>query len=87
VDAERAAAIWYRARSASDAGRALQTIRKQRRRTQIELADDSGISRSTIQRIEQGADVALSTVISAVSELGYEVVLIPRGSGVEIVPR
>lgn len=83
----RTQALWYRARSARDTGRAIRDIRKAHGLTQQDLADQSTISRSTVQRMERSGDVALAAAIAALGELGYEMVLVPRGSSVEVTPK
>lgn len=75
---------WYRARGSGDLGRAFRTIRKSASETQAGLAESSAASRSTIQRLEQGEDVSQATVIALLAELGYEVVLVPRGATVRV---
>jgi transcriptional regulator with XRE-family HTH domain len=80
-------AEWYRARSARDLGGALRNARRARSLTQAAFAEDAALSRSTVQRIEHGADVATSAVLSAVNELGYEMILVPQGSRIEISRR
>ncbi|MBX3194773.1 MAG: helix-turn-helix domain-containing protein [Microbacteriaceae bacterium] len=80
-------ADWYRTRSARDLGGALRAIRKVRSRTQTAFADDAALSRSTVQRMERGSDVAISAVLTAVNELGYELILVPQGSRIDIGSR
>ncbi|WP_187264870.1 helix-turn-helix domain-containing protein [Homoserinibacter sp. GY 40078] len=71
---------WYRARAPKDLGRAIKSIRRAATVTQFQLADETTISRSTIQRLEQGADVSLATAITVLGELGYELIVVPRGA-------
>lgn len=78
---------WYRARSPRDLGGALRSARASRSMTQAQFADLAALSRSTVQRLEHGSDVAISAVLIAVNELGYEVILVPQGSRIEISPR
>jgi transcriptional regulator with XRE-family HTH domain len=77
-------ADWYRTRSPRDLGRALRAARSARRITQVQFAEDSDISRSTIQRMENGGSVAISAVLTAANELGYEFILVPQGGRIEI---
>jgi transcriptional regulator with XRE-family HTH domain len=80
-------ANWYRTRSARDLGSALRSARMARSVTQAQFADLAALSRSTVQRLEHGSDVAISAVLTAVNEVGYEVILVPQGSRIEISAR
>lgn len=75
---------WYRARGSADLGRAFRAIRRAASETQIGLAKSSAASRSTVQRLEQGEDVSQTTVIALLADLGYEVILVPRGANVRV---
>lgn len=75
---------WFRARSPRDVGTAIRSLRGDRKLTQFELGDEANLSRSTVQRIERGSEVGLGAVMSAVAELGYEFVIVPRGARVEV---
>ncbi len=75
---------WYRARSARSLGQAIRSVRRDHQTTQIELSDAARISRATVQRMEGGSDVGLSAALAAIAELGYEVVVVPRGASIEV---
>lgn len=75
---------WFRARSRRDFGAAVADARKDAKLTQFELADRTGLSRSTIQRLERGADISLGAALTALAELGHEAVIIPRRSRVHV---
>jgi transcriptional regulator with XRE-family HTH domain len=81
---DRATRRWYRARAPKDLGRAIRSIRRASAITQFELADETTISRSTIQRLEHGADVSLATAITILGDLGYEMIVVPRGAELEV---
>ena len=78
---------WYRARAAQDLGRAIRSIRRAAAITQFQLADETAISRSTIQRLEHGAEVSLATAITVLGDLGYEIIVVPRGAALEVDSR
>ncbi len=53
--------------------------------TQAELADQAGLSRMTVQKVESGAfDPRLSTVLEAARALGLEPMLVPAGLRQEV---
>lgn len=49
---------------------------------QASTAEKVSSSRSTVSRIERGHDVSLHTAMEIIAELGYEIVLTPRGSAI-----
>ena len=54
------------------------TARKSTKLSQAELAERSGLSRMTVQRMEAGAiDPRLSTVLELVRAMGLELMLVP----------
>lgn len=77
-------AVWFRARRRSDLGEAVQTIRQASSQNQSELADLTRTSRSTISRLERGGGVALSVAMNAIADLGYEIVIVPKGAKVTV---
>lgn len=78
---------WYRARSRQDIGAAVRDARKSDGANQVEFADRAGVSRSTVQRLERGDDVSVDALLSALSELGLEAVIVPRGASITVSPR
>lgn len=77
---------FYRARSADALATAVQSVRTANGRTQTELATAIGSSRPTISRMERGLPTATDTLVDALTECGYELVVVPRGSLVTVVP-
>lgn len=77
---------FYRARSLSALADAVRSVRSASGRTQSELARAVGSSRPTISRMERGLPTATDTLVDALTECGYEIVVIPRGSLVTITP-
>lgn len=73
---------WHRGRSRPDIGSAVREARKRAGLTQVELADQLPISRTTLQRIERGDDSSLQALLSTTAELGMEIILVPRGAEV-----
>lgn len=78
---------WYRARSRRDIGSAVSKARKREGTNQFDLADRTGLSRSTIQRLERGDDVSVEALLSCLAELGLEAVFVPRGARLTVSAR
>lgn len=76
---------FHRARSVDALGDAVQAARTARGLTQSELAQAIGSSRPTISRMERGLPTATDTLIEALTECGYELVVVPRGAPVTVV--
>ncbi|WP_345762438.1 helix-turn-helix domain-containing protein [Diaminobutyricibacter sp. McL0608] len=70
---------WFRGWSAPAIGRAIQDLRIARDWNQEELAERVDSSRATISRMERGGSVANTLVVRVLDELGYELVIIPKG--------
>lgn len=66
----------------SELGRRLATHRMARNLTQSEFADQAGVARSTVQRIEGGASIQLSSFVKLLRALdrldGLDAVLTPE---------
>jgi transcriptional regulator with XRE-family HTH domain len=60
--------------------------RKQSSLTQAALAERLGVTRTTVTRLEKGESVSIETVLSALSECGYAVAVVPKFSRVRIEP-
>lgn len=75
----------HRARLAYDArdlGTSVSRARKRLGLTQAELAERLGVTRTTVVRLEQGESVAVDTVMSALSECGQAIAVVPKFSDV-----
>ena len=59
----------------------LHAIRQRYGWTQQDIADATGMSPSTISRVETGKDVDLSTIIKYADAIGYEIVLRKKENG------
>lgn len=77
---------FYRARSAAALATAVRSVRSASGTTQSELAHAIRSSRPTISRMERGLPTATDTLIDALTECGYELVVVPRGSLVTVEP-
>jgi transcriptional regulator with XRE-family HTH domain len=58
-----------------DLGKTIKTLRKEKGLTQQELAKQSGISRVTLSKLENGyiANISIVTINQVLSLLGYEI--------------
>lgn len=65
----------------AEVGEALQKARLQKRLTQAELAQQAGVSRVTLSRMETSAlgDMSVSALLRLTRALGYELRLVERG--------
>jgi len=54
----------------AELGRRLERHRIQRNRTQAEMAEQAGIGRATLQRLERGESVQMTSMIKLLRELG-----------------
>lgn len=78
---------WYRARSRRDIGAAVRKARKREGANQIDLAERTGVSRSTVQRLERGDDVSVEALLNCLAELGLEAIIVPRGAHLTVSAR
>lgn len=65
----------------AEVGQALQQARLQKRLSQAELAQLTGVSRVTLSRMETAAkgDMSLGALLRLAGALGYELKLVERG--------
>lgn len=77
---------FYRARSTEALGQALQAVRVAAGHTQTDLALTISSSRPTISRMEHGNPTTTDTVLDALTACGYELVVVPRGSHINVTP-
>ncbi|GGK65729.1 helix-turn-helix transcriptional regulator [Nocardia camponoti] len=76
-----------RALTAGELGQAVRRAREQRGLQQAELAERVGVTRMTVSRLERGEGVSMETAMRALSECGYEAVLVPKFSRVTVEGR
>ena len=70
----------------SDLGKTIRNLRKQKGLSQETLAEQSGISRATLSKIENGyiANVSIVTINQILSILGYEIDIKPANPFVKM---
>lgn len=76
-----------RAVTSLEFGQAVRRAREHRGLHQADLAERLGVTRMTVSRLERGGAVSMETAIRALSECGYEVVVVPKFSRVTIEGR
>ncbi len=76
--------MWIRPRGQRALADALASARKHAGLTQSELASRLRIDRTTLLDMEAGRNKALSRWSEAMAGLGYDVVVVPRGSAVTV---
>ncbi|WP_107654085.1 helix-turn-helix transcriptional regulator [Nocardia suismassiliense] len=67
-----------RAVTSGEFGQAVRRAREQRGLNQADLAERLGVTRMTVSRLERGGAVNMETAIRALSECGYETVVVPK---------
>lgn len=65
-------------------GQAVRHARERRGLHQTDLAERLGVTRMTVSRLERGGPVSMETAIRALSECGYETVVVPKFSRVTV---
>ena len=75
---------WGRARTPGELGALVREARRACGLQQAELAELVHVSRMTISRLERGHDVSMVTVMNALSECGYGVVIAPKFARVRV---
>ncbi|MGW5385574.1 helix-turn-helix transcriptional regulator [Nocardia sp. NPDC003963] len=76
-----------RAVTPAEFGRAVRRARERRGLHQADLAERLGVTRMTVSRLERGGAVSMGTAIRALSECGYEAVVVPKFSRVIVEDR
>ena len=76
--------LWFSARRRADLAAAIREMRDVTGFSQAQLADAIHSSRSSVSRMERGEDVALDVAMRSVEKLGYEIVVVPRGSKITV---
>lgn len=74
----------YRARSTGALAEAVRSVRNAAGKTQSDVAQAVGSSRPTISRMERGLPTATDTLVDVLTQCGYEIVVVPRGSLVTV---
>jgi transcriptional regulator with XRE-family HTH domain len=76
--------FWGVAPSGRDLGRLARKARLAAGLRQDELAERCQVGRMTISRLESGQDVSMATVAQALSECGYSLAVVPKGSTLSV---
>jgi DNA-binding XRE family transcriptional regulator len=76
--------MWFRPRGRAALGTALRQCRKEAALTQAELAERLGVNRTTVLDMEAGRNPALTRWMFAISLLGYDIAIVPRGAKVTV---
>lgn len=72
--------MWLRPRGRDALAKAVSTCRQAAGLTQEQLAQRLGVHRTTVIDMEAGRNQALARVADALSLLGYDLVVVPRGA-------
>lgn len=76
--------MWVRVKGSRNVGEALAQVRRETGLTQSELAERLDVTRTTVIDMEKGRPAAVRRLVDAFSMLGYDVVIVPRGTRVEV---
>lgn len=76
--------LWFRARRRADLAAAVREARAAAGLSQAQLAEAIDSSRSSVSRLERGEDVTLDVALRSIESLGYEIVVVPRGSRITV---
>lgn len=76
--------MWLRPRGQDALGQAVSTCRQAAGLTQEQLAGRLRINRTTVIDMEAGRNQALARVADALSVLGYDLLVVPRGAKVTV---
>lgn len=79
--------MWMRVKGGTSLGEALEQARGQGALTQAELAARLQVTRTTVIDMEKARPAALRRLVDAFSVLGFEIVIVPRGSHVLVDER
>lgn len=73
---------WFWLRGADGAARALTTVRHQAGLTQVQIARQLKMDRTTVLNMEAGRNPAVNRFISLFNWMGYDLIAVPRGARV-----
>ena len=76
--------MWVRVKGSRNLGEALEQVRREAGVTQSELAERLDVTRTTVIDMEKGRPAAVRRLVDALSILGYDIVMVPRGATVEV---
>jgi HTH-type transcriptional regulator / antitoxin HipB len=78
------AAMWLRVKGGRNLGQALEQVRRESSLTQAELARRLDVTRTTVIDMEKGGPAGVRRFVDALSMLGYDIVIVPRGATVDV---
>ncbi len=76
--------MWFRVNGPTGLGSALREARREGGMTQDDLARRLDVTRTTVIDMEKGGPAAVRRFVDAFSTLGYDVVVVRRGSSIEV---
>lgn len=76
--------MWTNAYSYEDIGEFLREARRERGVTQAEMAKKLGFSPVTLSALETGKNVSVAKVDRYLQQLGFRMVIVPKGADVEV---
>ena len=76
--------MWTNAYSYVDIGEFLREARRARGITQVEMAKKLGFSSVTLSALETGKNVSAVKVDRYLQQLGFRMVIVPKGADVEV---
>ena len=76
--------MWRRVHTAAELGAAVAEQRKRSGMSQQELAEWLGVDRTTVIRLEAGSVGALARLMTALSALGADLVVVDRAAAVTV---
>jgi DNA-binding XRE family transcriptional regulator len=76
---------WFRIRGSDGLGRTLRDCRRAAGLTQAGLAEWLGAERTTVLNMEAGRNPALTRLVSAFANCGFDLVAVPRDAAITVV--
>ena len=76
--------MWLRVKGGRNVGQALEQVRQESGLTQAELARRLDVTRTTVIDMEKGGTAGVRRIVDALSMLGYDIVIVPRGATVDV---
>ena len=78
---------WFWLRGTDGAARALAAVRHQAGLTQVQVARQLKMDRTTVLNMEAGRNPAVSRFVSLFNWMGYDLIAVPRGARVVVESR
>ena len=79
--------MWRRVHTAAELGAVVAELRRQSDMSQAELAEWIGVDRTTVVRLEAGSLGALHRLMSSLSAVGADLVVVDRAAEVTVTER